>query len=66
MKLGTIEIEKAPCLIFYIDNDLAISMKILSKKFNLGFTGNSMQEFMASGPVIQNKITQAIEKITQH
>ena len=65
MKLGTIEIEKAPCLIFYIDNDLAISMKILSKKFNLGFTGNSMQEFMASGPVIQNKITQAIEKITQ-
>ena len=57
MKLGTIEIEKAPCLIFYIDNDLAISMKILSKKFNLGFTGNSMQEFMASGPVIQNKFT---------
>jgi len=65
MKLGTIEIEKVPCLIFHIDKDLAITMKILSKKFNLGFIGNSMQEFMASGPVIQNKITQAIETITQ-
>ena len=45
--------------------DSAITMKILSKKFNLGFIGNSMQEFIASGPVIQNKITQAIETVAQ-
>ena len=66
MKLGTIEVEKNPCLIFHIDNELAVSIETLSEAFNLKLSCNSTQEFISSDPVIQQKIVHAVEKITRH
>ena len=65
MKLATIEIDKNPCLIFRINDELGVSIETLSKAFNLKLSWSSMQEFISSDSIMQQEIAHKIEKISQ-
>jgi 2-keto-4-pentenoate hydratase/2-oxohepta-3-ene-1,7-dioic acid hydratase in catechol pathway len=65
LKLATIEIDKNPCLIFRINDELGVSIETLSKTFNLKLSWSSMQEFISSDSIMQQEIAHKIEKISQ-
>lgn len=63
MKLGTIREKDTSCLIFYIKNNLAITINILSENFNLALPYKTMQEFMANETTVFIAVAKALEEI---
>ena len=63
LKLGTIKKNETSCLIFYIKNNLAITIDALREKFVLPSNCHTMQQFIANKSTLHNEVAHALEKI---